>query len=88
MSKLIQIEYAIPDEGFTLDITGQKTSGYKWTPLAVDAGQIGSIEPHNVGEPCSAVYLLGQKPDKDGRMSGRIVKGDWLELMQRVNEAR
>lgn len=92
MAKLIEMQLA---ESYDL------LTGYQWLDLAVDAGEVGSILPAGIDEvtkeEVSEVYVKGMqmvKAVKDGKdtvaakVPGRIARGNWKELMQRVNDAR
>lgn len=89
MSKLVMIEFAT---GLEVSPIADIPSGYSWTRLAVDAGEVASIldggtDP-KTGAQLSEVFLRGQKPDKDGNVHGRIVKGSQEELLELFNSAR
>lgn len=93
MAKLIEMQLA---ESYDL------LTGYQWIDLAVDAGEVGSILPAGIDEvtkeEVSEVYVKGMQmvkaQNKEGKdtvavkVPGRIARGNWKELMQRVNDAR
>lgn len=90
--KLIELEMV--EGGYLLD------TGYQYVDIAVDAGEIASLLPagnDKDGTPVTEIFVKGMqmfRVKKDGedtvaaKVPGRLFKGYWKDLLQKVNDAR